>query len=326
MAKIYISYSQADSDLAIALGDELRSRGHELAIDLSLLTPGTDWREALNTALKTADALVALITRNSLESQFVISEIGAARAFAKSSGQMLVLPVIADDIPVPAFISDIQAILAPSRDIKHIADEVDRAVASLVGIRAAREQQQVAQKEQLERDAAPYVDEAIASLTRNEKRDRWIAYAWFVGGSLVLVAGVAYALWSLQAAVTTQLVPATTAEVSNAWIRFAWVALKTLVVVGLLLAASKYCFLLGRSHMSESLKSADRIHAISYGRFYLRAWGGREAPPQMKDVFQHWNISSPSAFAETTPEQFDPKYLEQLIALAKLVAGKGEEK
>lgn len=324
MAKIYISYSQRDSDLAIPLAAELRQHGHELTIDLSLLTPGTDWREALTSALKEADALVALITEHSLDSQFVVSEIGAARAFAKSSGQMLVIPVIADHIPVPAFISDIQAIVAPERNIKNIADQVDRAIAAQIGAQAAREQQQIAQKEQLERDAAPFVDEAIASLTKNERRDRAIAYIWFIVGAAVLVAGVVYALWALKAATSNQLTQVAGAEVSADWVRFAWVALKTLVVVGLLLAASKYCFLLGRSHMSESLKSADRVHAISYGRFYLRAWGGREAPPQIKDVFQHWNISSPSAFAATTPEQFDPKYLEQLIALAKLVAGKGE--
>lgn len=318
MAKIYISYSKSDSGFATALADELRQHGHEITIDLSLLTPGTEWREVLTAALKSSDALVTLITEASLNSQFVISEIGAARAFAESSGQMLVIPVIAEAIRVPEFISDIQSIHAPDRDIKRISDEIDRAIAALIGTQVAREQQQVAQKEQLERDAAPYVDEAVSSLTKNERRDRAIAYAWFIVGAAVLIVGVGYALWSL-AGVINDPVPA-------AWVRFAWAALKTLVVIGLLLAVSKYCFLLGRSHMSESLKSADRIHAISYGRFYLRAWGGREAPPQIKDVFQHWNISSPSAFATLELEKFDPKHLEQIITIAKIVTGKGDGK
>jgi hypothetical protein len=124
------------------------------------------------------------------------------------------------------------------------------------------------------------------------------------------------------------LSPKTVGDVSAAWVGFAWAALKTFVIIGLILAAAKYCFVLGRANMSEALKSADRIHAMSYGRFYLRAFRGREAPAAIKDVFQHWNISTPSAFADSSPEQFDPKFLDKALDLAKTLAakvGKGKD-
>ena len=100
------------------------------------------------------------------------------------------------------------------------------------------------------------------------------------------------------------------------------VALKTIVVIGLLSACAKYAFVLGKSYSSESLKSSDRIHAIRFGEFYLRAFGDKTRWDELKEVFQHWNIDRNSSFSTLDVSQFDPKIVESLLDVARLVSGR----
>ena len=80
MATIFISYKLEDRELASRLADELKEQGHTIKIDTEALVVGSSWRDALMRALIESDALVALLTPRALQSQFVIAEIGAARA------------------------------------------------------------------------------------------------------------------------------------------------------------------------------------------------------------------------------------------------------
>jgi hypothetical protein len=321
VAKVYLSYTHADAQFANALAASLRAKNHEPVSDESALTPGSEWRELLTTALTKADAFVPVLTEHSTGSQFVLSEIGAARVIARSSGDMVVIPVVLGQIDVPNVVADLQAIISEDADVEHIAAQIDRAVVAHVARRTVRQQQQEAKSAQEEKDVGEYVEVAIASLRRNETRERLVGSLWFILGIIALIGGVVFGIEALSRA--GDVVPKTAAEVSAAWVGFAWAALKSLVIIGLILAAVKYCFVLGRAHMSEALKSSDRIHAISYGSFYLRAFRGTEAPAAIKEVFQHWNITTPSVFASSEVEQFDPKYLEKIIEVVKSGIGKG---
>jgi len=69
--------------------------------------------------------------------------------------------------------------------------------------------------------------------------------------------------------------------------------------------------------MNESLRNADRIHANSFGRFYLKAYGDVASREEIRDVFQHWNIDTASAFLQLDPDKFDPKVLDVLKYLAE---------
>ena len=115
MAKIFLSHSARDSEFARLLGEKLMSGGHEV-FDYNLLTPGQNWRDALTSGLRKADALVALLSEASLSSQFTLMEIGSARAFASEVGRPLVIPVAIDPIAIPVALQDIQILYAPDRD------------------------------------------------------------------------------------------------------------------------------------------------------------------------------------------------------------------
>jgi len=103
-------------------------------------------------------------------------------------------------------------------------------------------------------------------------------------------------------------------------------AIKGLVVVGLLVALSKYAFTLGKSYMNESLKNSDRLHAISFGKFYLQAYGDVVEPEDVKDVFQHWNIDKDSSFSDLKTDNFDPRIFESALEIAKVMTKNDKEK
>jgi hypothetical protein len=78
-----------------------------------------------------SDAVVAVITERSLQSPFVISEIGAARAFGQTEKKTALLPLIIGDMPIPQFIQDLYAIRVRDSDLKSLrvpASDIDKAV------------------------------------------------------------------------------------------------------------------------------------------------------------------------------------------------------
>ena len=97
-------------------------------------------------------------------------------------------------------------------------------------------------------------------------------------------------------------------------------AIASTIGVGLTLAFSRLSFTLGKAHMVEALRNADRKHAISYGEFYLNAKGKDIDWSELKEAFQHWNIDKGSAFSLQNSDDFDPKLLEKALELAKVLS------
>jgi len=130
MTKLFISYNRADLKFARDVATELQARGYEITMDTVSLVPGTDWRATLDNELRRSDVLIALLTHASIASQFVAAEIGSARAIGRETGRMLIIPVVADEMSVPALVNDLFAVIAPNRDVTQIATEIHRAITS----------------------------------------------------------------------------------------------------------------------------------------------------------------------------------------------------
>ncbi len=315
MANIYISHSSQDKDLANEISRKLSEKGHQISIDYASLTPGDHWRTSLEMALESSDVFISLLTENSVGSQYVMTELGNARALRRRT---LVIPFIYGSIGIPDVVRDIQGVFVTSREeITEAVDQIDRAIAKFIVGRAVEEKEKVETKKRIEFNAAEYIEEALSSLSVQENRNRWLGNLWYLVGFLMLVAGIAFGFYSV----------ARFGEVTDQqWIRLAYLGLKSAIVIGLLIAGSKYAFTLGKSYMSEALKNADRSHAISFGRFYLRAFGADASWADLKEVFQHWNIDKNSSFSALDSNQFDPKFLETVLEVAKLLASKSDSK
>ncbi|WP_417384927.1 toll/interleukin-1 receptor domain-containing protein [Gimesia sp.] len=310
MASIFISYNHSDREFAIPLAHALVEQGHTISIDYESVSPGSEWRRSLARSLKKSDAFVIIWSKNTESSKFVISEIGSALAYAES-GEMAIIPVIIGAIPVPPILDHINAIYSHDGDTTHIVSEIERALAAFEGRKAAEEKKQDEVKERIEANAADFIKDAIKALNARESSNRIAANAWYIIGFLTLVAGVGFSITSF---VTFS------GSTGTSWVEPTLLAIKSLVVIGLLIACAKYSFTLGRSFMIEALKCSDRNHAISFGEFYLRAFGADVQWAELKEVFQHWNIDRASSFTDIKTNDFDLKYIEELRDLAKALS------
>ncbi|WP_435608260.1 toll/interleukin-1 receptor domain-containing protein [Pseudomonas knackmussii] len=317
MSRIFLSYSRHDKDIVLSVSRKLQSLGHEITVDVDSVLPGQDWRKVLATGLRDSEVYVVFLSKNSLASASVLSEVGAARAYSEESGRMLVIPVLIEDVQIPSSINDVLVLSALNTDATTIALKIEAAIAHFVGARIAKDDQQESFSKIIEENSANYIEEAIDLQQKSEKRNRRAATAWYVAGFASLLGGLAFVGYSVSVLVLS--------EATN-WADFAILSLKSFLVVGILGACSKYAFTLGKSYMSEALKSADRIHAISFGKFYLKVYGAKATWPEVREAFQHWNIDRTSVFSSLGTTEFDPKLMEGLLELGKSFASRSGER
>lgn len=119
MAKMYVSYSQRDKDIAARVVDGLRKKGHTVLWDIDLLRAGMDFRVVLAQALRDCPVVVSILTKNSVSASYPMSELGAARVLGK-----VLIPLIFDDIDYPNVIQDLYCVRASESDLDQILDRV----------------------------------------------------------------------------------------------------------------------------------------------------------------------------------------------------------
>jgi hypothetical protein len=317
MAKIYVSYHREDLQFVLELASRLKTAGHTLSYDVDELSPGTDWRKALDIGLKSSEIFIVVISQSTHKSQSVLTEVGAARAYAFESNRMLLVPLVIDGSQIPLSIQDIHAIIQPDRNLDEILPKVERAISAFIGRRAAIESAATEAVAKIQTNATNYISVAICSLEKLEVRDRVLSYLWYFMGFASLLIGIWFAFRGIANAGQHPFVKSE---------HLVLVVLKAAVVIGLLGACAKYAFSLGKSYSSESLKSSDRIHAIRFGEFYLGAFGEKTKWDELKEVFQHWNIDRNSSFSSLDVSNFDPKIIESLMNLINTVSGRKDSK
>jgi TIR domain len=318
MAKIFISYAAPDRNFAQQLGEKLRAFGHDIYSDFESLAPGSEWRSDLARGLRESDVFVVLFSQATQTSKFVFHEIGAARAYASESERMLIIPVVIDEgVTIPTVLQDIQFLFQADRNVDAVVDGIERAMAAFVGRRTAKEERAVEVAQKIEKNAAIFIDDAVLAQTIAERRNRRAGIIWYVSGFLSLVAGLLFATLAIVYAASTT---------DKNWIYLTESILRSVIVIGFLAACARYSFALGKSYISEALKCSDRIHAIAFGKFYLQAYGEKATWPELKEVFQHWNIDRSSTFSSLDVSEIDPQILSILGSVASAALGKNKKK
>jgi hypothetical protein len=118
-ASVFISHSPEDSEMARDLARRLRAAGLTPIVDFADLPAGKDWKKTIREQIRTADAMLILVTPAALRSGYMMVELGMAEGFER-----MVLPVTAGLKPrdMPAPLQSYQA--APF-------DQVDGAISAL---------------------------------------------------------------------------------------------------------------------------------------------------------------------------------------------------
>ena len=89
---VFISHSFTDARLAKRVADKLKDHGFHVWDETQVL-PGENWAESLSQALESSDAMVVLLTPNSVKSTNLSHEIGYALGKKQYKGRLI--PVMA---------------------------------------------------------------------------------------------------------------------------------------------------------------------------------------------------------------------------------------
>jgi len=117
MPDVFISYSTEDSDLAQNLYSSCqRFQINTFLAEISL-SPGNQWKDSILENLKQSTWFLFLATPNSLKSDAVKHEIGAALALNKT-----IIPILhdVDYDDIPSWISDCQGIKIVGDNVNHV--------------------------------------------------------------------------------------------------------------------------------------------------------------------------------------------------------------
>jgi TIR domain len=310
MSKIFISCSSKDFEYVEGLNKILEQNGHIIwRHDKSILV-GKLWADEIHDALSDVDAIIAIFSEASSNSNWVDKELSIAYGYFKSRGKPLILPILLDDTKIPFDLHSIQCIRSSDRDPESIAGKILEALDVFKGKLKAEEDERRENKERVEATAAKFIEPTINQLERQEISYRRLAYSWYSLAYITLILSVGFGVWKFLAYPTD----------SN-WLGLVEIAISGGLIIVLLVALSKYAFTLGKSFMVESVRASDRRHAISFGEFYLKAYGDKIERDEVREVFQNWNIDSGSFFKSQDSKDFDPKVLELAIEIAKTISG-----
>ena len=94
--RVFISYSTIDSVLANGLSRYLVGAGWDVWMDVASIAGAEEWSAALTRGLRSTDAVIALITVDSMQSKWVQREILAA-----DRADIPILPVRVGNPPIP---------------------------------------------------------------------------------------------------------------------------------------------------------------------------------------------------------------------------------
>ena len=129
MARLYLSENHNDAEFAKRLAIALRDRGHYVSLDIDFLVPGAEWQRQIRDELSAADGVVVLLSQNSVQassnvvsSQWIAADVGAARAF----GKFVIPVVIANEVQLPALVSDLFTIRIAPGDQQDFDEKVKR--------------------------------------------------------------------------------------------------------------------------------------------------------------------------------------------------------
>jgi hypothetical protein len=95
MSHIFISYSKVDEEFAAVLMANLKDGGFETWMDQSGLRAGSEWSEEIDRAIRTAMAVVLIVTRDSAASEYVTYEWSYALG-----ARVRVIPILRRQAPL----------------------------------------------------------------------------------------------------------------------------------------------------------------------------------------------------------------------------------
>ncbi|WP_447768059.1 TIR domain-containing protein [Pseudomonas kilonensis] len=103
--RIFVSYSHQDKPMVDAIVNRLKFAGHEIWIDHLKLKPGDNISRKIEEGIETSDAVLVVVSANSLSSKWVQQEFSSLALSEISKRASRVIPVLIDSSSVPSYLS-----------------------------------------------------------------------------------------------------------------------------------------------------------------------------------------------------------------------------
>lgn len=106
MAKVFISYTAANRDVARRLASDLQHLGHEVFFDEWSIPLGDSIVSSVNQGLTDAEYVVILLSKDSVHSVWMQREWQSKYYEEAQRNQMMLLPALLEDCEIPALLAD----------------------------------------------------------------------------------------------------------------------------------------------------------------------------------------------------------------------------
>ena len=109
--KIFISYSHQDSICAQGIARFLLRQNYDVWIDVDRIVSGQNWAENINEALKMANTVIAIISKNSVRRPEVLRETSEALSRSEKEKDFRVIYVVIGNVHPSWFVSNDKAVV-----------------------------------------------------------------------------------------------------------------------------------------------------------------------------------------------------------------------
>lgn len=103
---IFISYNHADKEFVRTLATNLVRERHNVWIDMWELNAGDSLIERIQNAVGGADAILAILSKKSIESNWCKKELNAGLVRELEENRILLIPCVIDDCEIPMFLKE----------------------------------------------------------------------------------------------------------------------------------------------------------------------------------------------------------------------------
>ncbi|HFK1742231.1 toll/interleukin-1 receptor domain-containing protein [Bacillus cereus] len=322
MTEIQFTYFYDDHEIAEAIAAPLKERGYKVILRNERLLFGESI-EKMRLGLKTADYLVIILSRDALRSNEIKHELSTAMGYYRERKKPIIIPIAFEEEGVPLkndtvfddIVYENMLIFRGSMEkIHEFASTFSYRISELIGETQAIEEENKEKIATVEKKIDTYITGAMTRLTAKEKDYRNIAYICYGLCGLFLIAAIIFLLYKVNFIINPQKVLTTAEQIQLGLVGF--------VLLALILSVARFLYLIGKSFMVESLRNSDRIHAISFGEFYLKAYQEKADWSEIKEAFQHWNIDGGSSFNSQSANDFDPEIFKNIIEFTKVITSK----
>jgi len=120
MKRVFISYTAKDVQIAKEVYDILRTLGLDVWLDVYEIEPGDDVTRRIEDAIKSCQLFVAIITHNSVNSNWVQKELKIALQRSAAKQDNSTVPIVLDGVEVPEFIKNVEPIILRPYDYQDL--------------------------------------------------------------------------------------------------------------------------------------------------------------------------------------------------------------